>query len=148
MKTFKQFFEANKPLGLIETLHFQDLGPIEAKVDSGNGAYNVLHGVNLQYGSGLKDDDGHGRSHVTFDTVNNKALTEPIKEEIDINIGSGNIETRPVVELDIKVGEESFPNTRFSIGDRSSNEYKILLGKEFIEQLGGLIDVSAENNLD
>lgn len=139
MKSFKQFFEANKPLGLIETLHFQDLGPIEAKVDSGNGAYNVLHGLNIQ-----EVADGQ----ISFDTVNEETLTKPVTEYIDINIGSGNIETRPVVEFDIEIGGESYPNTKFSIGDRSSNEYKILLGKDFIEQLGGLIDVSAENNLD
>ena len=139
MKSFKQFFEANKPLGLVETLHFQDLGPIEAKVDSGNGAYNVLHGQNIQ-----EVADGQ----ISFDTVNGKTLTMPVREYIDINIGSGNIETRPVIELDIEIGDDSYPNTRFSVGDRSSNEYKILLGKDFIEQLGGLIDVSAENNLD
>ena len=139
MKSFKHFFEANKPLGLIETLHFQDLGPIEAKVDSGNGAYNVLHGQNIQ-----EVADGQ----ISFDTVNGKTLTMPVREYIDINIGSGNIETRPVIELDIEIGDDSFPKTRFSVGDRSSNEYKILLGKDFIEQLGGLIDVSAENNLD
>lgn len=139
MKSFKQFFEATKPLGLVETLHFQDLGPIEAKVDSGNGAYNVLHGQNIQ-----EVADGQ----ISFDTVNGKTLTMPTREYIDINIGSGNIETRPVVEFDIKIGDESYPSTRFSVGDRSSNEYKILLGKDFIEQLGGLIDVSAENNLD
>ena len=124
---------------MIETLHFQDLGPIEAKVDSGNGAYNVLHGQNIQ-----EVEDGQ----ISFDTVNEKTLTKPVKEYIDINIGSGNIETRPVVEFDIEIGGESYPNTKFSIGDRSSNEYKILLGKDFIEQLGGLIDVGAENNLD
>jgi len=139
VKSFKHFFEANKPLGLIETLHFQDLGPIEAKVDSGNGAYNVLHGQNIQ-----EVADGQ----ISFDTVNGKTLTVPVEEYIDINIGSGNIETRPVVKFDIEVGDESYPGTSFSIGDRSSNEYKILLGKDFIEQLGGLIDVSAENNLD
>ena len=139
MKSFKQFFEANKPLGLVETLHFQDLGPIEAKVDSGNGAYNVLHGQNIQ-----EVADGQ----ISFDTVDGKTLTMPVREYIDINIGSGNIETRPVIELDIEIGDDSYPNTRFSVGDRSSNEYKILLGKDFIEQLGGLIDVSAENNLD
>lgn len=139
MKSFKQFFEATKPLGLVETLHFQDLGPIEAKVDSGNGAYNVLHGQNIQ-----EVADGQ----ISFDTVNGKTLTMPTREYIDINIGSGNIETRPVVEFDIEIGDESYPSTRFSVGDRSSNEYKILLGKDFIEQLGGLIDVSAENNLD
>ena len=139
MKSFKQFFEANKPLGLVETLHFQDLGPIEAKVDSGNGAYNVLHGQNIQ-----EVADGQ----ISFDTVNGQSLTMPVREYIDINIGSGNIETRPVIELDIEIGDEHYPKTRFSVGDRSSNEYKILLGKDFIEQLGGLIDVSAENNLD
>ena len=148
MITFKKFFESNKPLGLIETITFKELGPIEAKIDSGNGAYNVLHGVNLRYGSGLIDDDGHGRSHVTFDTVNGKTLTLPIKEEIDINIGSGNIETRPVVEFDIEIGDKNYPKTKFSIGDREENEYKILVGKDFIEQLGGMIDVSAEGNLD
>ena len=140
MINFKQFFESNKPLGLIETISFKELGPVEAKVDSGNGAYNVLHGINLQYND--------NKSNVTFDTVNDKTLTLPIKEFIDINIGSGNIEERPVVEFDIEIGDKVYPVTKFSIGDREENEYKILVGKDFIEQLGGLIDVSAEGNLD
>tara|TARA_R110002153_G_scaffold13431_2_gene49984 strand:+ start:13799 stop:14239 length:441 start_codon:yes stop_codon:yes gene_type:complete len=143
---FKQFFESTKPLGLIETISFEELGPVEAKVDSGNGAYNVLHGVNLEY-SGI-DDNYDSKSHVTFDTVNGKTLKKPVREEIDINIGSGNIETRPVVEFDIEIGDKKYPSTKFSIGDREENEYKILVGKEFIEQLGGMIDVSAEGNLD
>ena len=71
-----------------------------------------------------------------------------VVEFIDINIGSGNIEERPVVEFDIEIGDKTYPNTKFSIGDREENEYKILVGKDFIEQLGGIIDVSAENNLD
>ena len=146
MITFKQFFESTQPLGLIETITFKELGPIEAKVDSGNGAYNVLHGVNLQY-SGL-DDGYEGRSHVTFETVDGKTIKKRVIEFIDINIGSGNIEERPVVEFDIEIGDEGYSKTKFSIGDREENEYKILVGKDFIEQLGGLIDVSAEGNLD
>ena len=146
MITFKKFFESNKPLGLIETITFKELGPIEAKVDSGNGAYNVLHGVDLKY-SGL-DDNYEGRSHVTFETVNGKKLKMRVVEFIDINIGSGNIEERPVVEFDIEIGDKTYPKTRFSIGDREENEYKILVGKDFIEKLGGIIDVSAEGNLD
>ena len=138
MINFKQFFESNKPLGLIETISFKELGPVEAKVDSGNGAYNVLHGVNIT------EEDGH----VIFDTVNNKRLKKELNEHIDINIGSGNIETRPVVLFDIEIGDKKYPATKFSIGDRKENEYKILVGKDFIEQLGGLIDVSAEGNLD
>lgn len=146
MITFKKFFESNKPLGLIETITFKELGPIEAKIDSGNGAYNVLHGVNLEY-SGL-DDEYEGRSHVTFETVDGKTIKKRVIEFIDINIGSGNIEERPVVEFDIEIGDKVYPATKFSIGDREENEYKILVGKDFIEQLGGLIDVSAEGNLD
>jgi hypothetical protein len=144
--TFKKFFESNKPLGLIETITFKELGPIEAKIDSGNGAYNVLHGVNLEY-SGL-DDNYEGRSHVTFETVDGKTIKKRVVEFIDINIGSGNIEERPVVEFDIEIGDKVYPATKFSIGNREENEYKILVGKDFIEQLGGLIDVSAEGNLD
>ena len=139
MINFKTFFEKNKPLGLIETVEFEELGPIEAKVDSGNGAYNVLHGVNI-----IDNNDGK----IIFDTVNNKKLKKDIVEKIDINVGSGNIETRPVVRFNIEIGGKQYPNTKFSIGDRTENEYKILLGKDFIEDLGGLIDVSAENNLD
>tara|TARA_R110000787_G_scaffold15338_5_gene47366 strand:+ start:14833 stop:15273 length:441 start_codon:yes stop_codon:yes gene_type:complete len=144
--TFKTFFESNKPLGLIETITIKEIGPIEAKVDSGNGAYNVLHGINLQY-SGLSDDYD-GKSHVTFDTVDGKSIKKPVVELIDINIGSGNIEERPVVEFDIEIGDKLYPKTKFSIGDRKENDYKILVGKDFIEQLGGIIDVSAEGNLD
>jgi len=141
--TFKKFFESNKPLGLIETITFEELGPIEAKIDSGNGAYNVLHGVNIK----------HDNDQVTFDTVNDKQITKPVVEFIDINVGSGpdgepTIDNRPVVEFDIEMGDEKYPKTKFSIGSREGNDYKILVGKEFIEQLGGLIDVGAEGNLD
>ena len=138
MINFKTFYEKNKPLGLIETIEFEELGPIEAKVDSGNGAYNVLHGTDLEVSG----------DQVTFSTVNDQREQKDLVETIDINIGSGVIENRPVVQYNIKIGDKEYPNTKFSIGDRSSNEYKILLGKDFIEELGGLIDVSAENNLD
>ena len=145
MITFKKFYESNKPLGLIETITFKEIGPIEAKIDSGNGAYNVLHGANLVF--------NEDKSEVTFDTVNDKKLKKEIIEFIDINVGSGpdekpTIDNRPVVEFDIEIGDKIYPKTKFSIGSREANEYKILVGKEFIEKLGGLIDVSAEGNLD
>ena len=136
MLSFKQFVE-NKALGLLETVTFKDLGPVEAKVDSGNGAYNVLHGLNLNVQNG----------NVTFDTVHNKKLTKKIKEFIDINIGSGNIEKRPVVLFDIKMGGTNYPNTLFSIADREQNEQKVLIGKDFITKLGGIVDVTKTNNI-
>lgn len=137
MITFKKFFES-KHLGLIETITFDDLGPVEAKIDSGNGAYNVIHGYNIV------ENDGK----VTFFTVGDKKITKELVEKIDINVGSGHVEERPVVEFDIEIGNKKYPKTKFSIGDRTDNEYKILVGKDFIQKLGGIIDVSKENNLD
>ena len=131
MITFKTFFE-QKTLGLIETINIEGIGPIAAKVDSGNGAYNVLHGVNVN----VKGDK------VIFTTVNGKKLTKTFKGYIDINIGSGNIEQRPTVEFNVSINEEDHENIRFSIADRTQNEEKVLLGKDFIAALGGLIDVN------
>lgn len=135
MISFKLFFEV--VLGLVETITFKELGPVDAKVDSGNGAYNVLHGVNIdEYGD-----------MVNFETVNGKKLTKKIQGFVDINIGSGNIEKRPVVLFDISIGGKPYPNTPFSIADRADNEHKVLLGKDFIAKLGGMIDVTKQNNI-
>ena len=138
MKSFKHYYESKEPLGLIETINIDGLGPIEAKVDSGNGAYNVLHGYNII-------EDGN---KVTFFTVGDKKIAKEFVEKIDINVGSGHVEERPVVQFDIEIGDKHYKNVKFSIGDRTDNEYKILVGKDFIEELGGIIDVSKEGNLD
>ena len=139
MITFKAFYEATKqPLGLVETLDIKGIGKVPGKVDSGNGAYNVIHGVNIKIVDNM----------VTFDTVNSKQVTLPLVDIIKINIGSGVIEDRPVIKLDVKIGDKIFKNTRFSIGNRSDNEYKILIGKDFIEKLGGLIDITKNNIYD
>lgn len=135
MISFKLFFE--NVLGLIETITFKELGPVDAKVDSGNGAYNVLHGDNIQMSNG----------NVTFKTINDVTVNKKVQELIDINIGSGNVEKRPVVLFDIMIGNKSYPNTPFSIANRADNEQKVLIGKDFIEKLGGLIDVRKTNNI-
>ena len=81
-----------------------------------------------------------------FKTVNGRTLIKDKKDTITINVGAGNTEDRPVVEFDLKVGDREFKGVPFSIGNRSSNIFKILVGKEFIEQeLDALIDVGQEN---
>lgn len=139
MKTFLQYIEEKSVLGLIEFFDIEGIGKIPAKLDSGNGAYNVIHGEDIQ-------EQG---DKVFFRTVNGKTLLLPKKGEITINVGAGNMEHRPVVELNFKIGENEFNNIPFSIGNRASNLYKILVGKDFIQQdLDALIDVSQENIAD
>jgi len=139
MNTFKQFFIEKNVLGLIEFFHLDGVGKIPAKLDSGNGAYNVIHGEDIQ-------EQG---SKVFFRTVNGKTLLKDKKGQVTINVGAGNMEERPVVEFDIKVGNREFRNIPFSVGNRSTNIFKILVGKDFIQkELDALIDVSKENIAD
>jgi hypothetical protein len=137
MKNFKTFFEATI-IGLIENIELQGIGALEAKVDSGNGAFNVLHGEDI-----IKQGN-----KVTFTTVDGKRIIKDIKDTITINVGAGHVEERPVVSFRMKFANTEFDNVPFSIGNRSKNEYKVLIGKDFIKQLDALIDVSANHIAD
>jgi len=130
MKFRKLFYE--QILGLTEGITIQHVGTVKAKVDTGNSAYNVLHGIVR------KMDD----KNVTFETVNNKVLTLPVAEIIKIHIGSGNKEDRPVVKLDCSVGTEQFNGVPFSIADRTENDTPVLLGEEFIKMNGGVVNLN------
>lgn len=118
-------------LGVTEVITIDNVGTIVAKIDSGNEAYNVLHGINI-------DDRG---DVVVFDTVNGKRLSLPKVGEIDINIGSGNIEKRPTVNLNFKLKNQLYRDITFSIADRADNEQQVLIGEPFIKSINALIDV-------
>ena len=139
MKKFKQFFLEKAVLGLIEFFDVDGVGKIPSKLDSGNGAYNVIHGEDIQV-QGNK---------VMFKTVNNKHLMKDKVDDITINVGAGNTEDRPVVNFDLKIGNKEYKDIPFSVGNRSTNLFKILVSKDFIEkELDALIDVSQENIAD
>jgi hypothetical protein len=137
MVSFKYFFEKTV-IGLIEKIELEGLGPVDAKIDSGNGAFNVIHGENfVQQGN-----------KITFDTINGKKLVKEVIDTITINVGAGNYEERPVVKFRMKFGGTQFDNVPFSVGNRSTNDYKILIGKEFIRELDALIDIDAKHIAD
>jgi len=139
MKKFNRFFLEKQVLGLIEFFDVDGIGKIPSKLDSGNGAFNVIHGEDIQ----IQGDKVH------FKTVNNKRLMKDKVDDIIINVGAGNTEERPVVEFDLKIGNKEFKGIPFSVGDRTTNLFKILVSKDFIEnELDSLIDVSQENIAD
>lgn len=143
MVTFKQYFVEKTILGLEETIYIDGIGQIRAKLDTGNGAFNVLHGEDLIQNGEL----------VRFTTENGVVLEKPISDHITINLGAGNKEDRPVVLLNVKVGDKAFREIPFSIGNRSENTHKVLIGKNFIQnELDALIDVSlsdvAQQNIE
>ena len=139
MISFKQFFVEKNILGLEENIYLDGIGLIKAKLDTGNGAYNVLHGEDIE-------TDG---KIVRFTTMNGYRIEKPVKTTVTINVGAGNKEERPVCLFDCKIGGKSFPNIPFSVGNRSDNNHKVLIGKTFIaDQLDALIDVSLMNVAD
>ena len=136
MRSFLRFFIEKTILGLEELIWLDGVGKILAKLDTGNGAYNVLHGENIK----MRGTD------VEFTTINGKSLTKPIEDTITINVGAGTKEDRPVVLFNVKIGNSVFPNIPFSIGNRADNIHKVLIGKDFIgNNLNALIDVGLTN---
>ncbi len=119
-------------LPVVEDLYIEGIGVIKAKIDSGNEAYNVLHGINTNINGDI----------VTFLTVSDKKMSAPLVDTTVIHIGSGVKEERPVVALDIKLKNEMYHNIPFSLADRSENEEPVLIGEPFIRDIGALIDVS------
>lgn len=139
MKNFRTFFYEKTILGLIENIDIDGIGIVSAKLDTGNGAYNVLHGENIE------GDD----QVVRFVSVNGFQVEKPVHDHVTINIGAGKTEDRPVCLFNCKVGGKEFPDVPFSIGNRSNNEHQVLIGKPFIQrQLDALIDVGLDNVAD
>lgn len=145
-KTFKSIYrsyflneiamEEEDVIGLVEPIHIEEIGEVQSKVDSGNGAYNVLHG-NIQSKRG---------NFIIVHTVNGKKLKKKVVDTVVIHIGSGNKEERPVVLFDIVFDGKKYKDVPFSIADRSENEYPVLVGKDFVSKIDKLIDVDKEED--
>lgn len=127
-------------IGLEEPVLVKGLGELQAKIDSGNGGYNVIHGTDLH-------QQGNQLTFTTKDKFDHETkMTATVVDEIDVNMGGGNIEKRPVIELDIKFANEDYKKIPFSVSDRSTNTHPILISKGFVEnELEALIDVGATN---
>lgn len=139
MNTFNQqinilLYEYNSVIGNTEKIFIDEIGETVCKIDTGNNAFNVLHGVNINV-------DG---DTVEFDTINNKRVKKKIIDNAIINIGSGIKEDRPIMLFNVKLGDKEYPEVKFTISDRTENSEPVLLGKDFLSTLGKLIDVNKD----
>ena len=132
MDNFKTFFKNRPVFDVVEHIDIEGVGNTLAKIDSGNEAFNVLHGVDVSV-------DG---TTVSFKTIDDKTLSLPLHDTIIINIGSGIKEDRPVVLFNVSIKEKHFKGVPFSISDRSENEEKVLVGVPFLKSVNALVDVT------
>lgn len=127
-------------IGLEEPILIKGIGKLNAKIDSGNGGYNVIHGKNFT-------QQGDVLSFETEDSEGNKKhVSKRIKQVLSVNIGGGHIQERPVIELDVQFAGDTYKKILFSVTDRSDNEHKVLISKDFVgKELSALIDVTKNN---
>ena len=102
----------------------------EAKVDTGNSGYNMIHG---------KDIKDNGDHTVSFTLPGGKRITKKIVSRITVKSGIGK-KQRMVILMDIDFHGKHYPNIKFSIGDRSHMSTKVLLGLQFLSKTGFVVD--------
>lgn len=127
-------------IGLEEPILIKGVGELQAKIDSGNGGFNVIHGTDIY-------QEGDVLHFHTVDSAGNpKHVASKIIDRIQVNIGGGHIQDRPVVSLDVKFANTLYKGIPFSVTDRTDNDFKVLISKQFVDdELDALIDVGEKN---
>lgn len=118
-----------------EEIEVIGIGKFQAKVDSGNDGYNVLH-VD-EYEIDFYDEHDNemiaSAGNVTFKT-NGKLHTSPLNSTLDVRKGE-TVEKRPVISLDIVFKGTSYKNVPFSLSNRTGHGEPILIGKPFLHEI-------------
>ena len=123
-------------VGDSEMIKIEGLGKVRCKTDSGNAGYNVMHAEDI--------DMDESKKEVTFTNYFGKTKTLPYHEVRTVNIGSGVEENRPVVHLNITIGNRNYSDVPFTLADRSTNSHAVLLGKKFLIKVGYIINVAKD----
>jgi hypothetical protein len=123
----------------IQIVNIPGCPPIKAKVDTG-ADISSIHA----------EDWSTQNGQVSFqsDDISPNRITLPVIEKQAIKSSNGDIEYRPVVELDVKVNGVPMSGVMFNLNDRGTMEYSILIGKNVLERGGFLIDPKLDEDID
>lgn len=121
-----------KPIecGYLETMELEGIGKVEAKLDTGNGSFCVIHATEYEV-------DGN---KVTW-AWKGKEITSDLEGIRTIKIGglkSGVVE-RPVIWMNVTFRGETY-KMRFALNDRSDKKTYLLMNRNFIRQANLVIN--------
>lgn len=138
----KMNIDKNKILGTstdVQIMNIPGSAPIRAKVDTG-ADISSIHA----------EDWSTQNGQVTFqsDDISPNRITLPVIEKQAIKSSNGDIEYRPVVELDVKINNVPMSGVMFNLNDRGTMEYSILIGKNVLERGGFLIDPKMDEDFE
>ena len=126
-----------KEIGKREQIEIDGIGTLNARADTGNTGLNSLHAENIE----ISGDE------VSFTTEFDKEITLPLEDTSKVNIGNGETEERPVVMFDVKMGGKSFKDVPFTLTDRNSMDYPVLLGQDFLGMANFSVNVNKKYEL-
>ena len=111
-------------------------GALKGKVDTGADVSSV-HAENW------KVDNGQ----VTFECpeLSENRITLPVLEKQAIKSSNGDVEYRPVIELNIKVNNQQLTNVMFNLNDRGTMSYPMLIGQNILEAGQFMIDPTIDD---
>jgi len=111
--------------GYLETLDIEGIGPVQAKMDTGNSNFNVLH------------SDGHkiNGNNVEW-TTNGKKMVRPLKKIKDAKLGGlkDGTEDRPIIELDVFFGGITYKSVNFALSNRDGRASIALMNRSFLRK--------------
>ena len=125
---------STKEVGVLEKIKIDGIDDeIDARIDTGNESYNVLHATNID----------HDKKFNTVEfTSMGKDFDLPFAGTVTIDMGQDNIEKRPVVKMDMKLGSKLYKDVKFSLSDRDGQDYEVLIGKKFLQRANLSVNVS------
>lgn len=135
MISYKKYYES-VVLGVVEPIFIEEVGEMEAKIDSGNEGYNVLGSTGV-----TKEND-----KVRFQ-ANGKTIVKKIKEAVEVHVGAGVVEPRYVVEFNVKFKGQFYENVPFSLAKREDKDYKVLVGEPFLTKIDAQIHFNKPERL-
>jgi len=124
--------------GVIERVDIPKLGPLKAKMDTGNsGKYSVIHSDEFE----IKGEKIHWKIH-------GKKIISNLLTKQNVKVGGlrDYNEERPVISLDVTFNGEVYKDTRFTLDNRTKRS-TILFNREFIIAANLLINPDLKYHL-
>jgi hypothetical protein len=114
MMTFEQFYN-EQATAILERIHVEGIGEVDAKVDPTYTGPNIIHATNIS-----SDDD-----QVKFDTLYEVHLELPQHGGVSV----------PVVALDVRVQKKLHRGVKFELRDQTENAEKCILSVDLLEPI-------------
>ncbi|MEH6565448.1 MAG: ATP-dependent zinc protease [Halopseudomonas sp.] len=129
--------DTTKPLGWVEEgVIMPDDLTVKFKLDSG-ALTSSMHAEDIELFE--KDGEDWVRFRVELEDINSEetvasTFERPLERNLKVR-GAGGSEERPVVKMQVCVGDEML-NEEFSLRDRDNMHYPVLLGRRTLNELG------------